>query len=78
MSELLVINLLMIMTICMCLQNTDKIEVIDDESTSWCVVLQNQEADCIANIGDMSCHNQITVDMVIFFFFGLSTLNTNI
>lgn len=39
--------------------------VVDDKPTSWCVVLQNDGGDCMACIGDMECHKQITIDMVI-------------
>ncbi|VVC28189.1 Hypothetical protein CINCED_3A012718 [Cinara cedri] len=42
---------------------TDYVTVFKDIPTSWCVVLQNPQGDCVACIGDMACHRQISVDM---------------
>ncbi|XP_025422378.1 uncharacterized protein LOC112692064 isoform X3 [Sipha flava] len=46
--------------------STENVVVIDDhlQPTSWCVVLQNRTGDCMACIGDMGCHEQISVDMI--------------
>ncbi|XP_050435452.1 uncharacterized protein LOC126842473 isoform X2 [Adelges cooleyi] len=42
---------------------TDKM-LLTDKPTSWCMVLHSEEGDCVSCIGDMSCHQQITVDMI--------------
>lgn len=49
-------------------QSTGNVAVFDDDlqPTSWCVVLQDRTGDCVACIGDMGCHERISIDMVIF------------
>ncbi|KAL5233684.1 hypothetical protein ACI65C_001094, partial [Semiaphis heraclei] len=44
--------------------NTDKIAVVEDQLTSWCVVFHDRQGDCMACIGDMECHKRITTDMI--------------